>query len=665
MQVALHNKVKIYNLTAGKSLPEWLAEKKKNRAAAGEQRIELIHDLEFPHFTRCMFRTANGSYLFTAGDYPPRLKCYDVNQMSMKYSFNADMPIISGVPLSADFRKFALRGEGRVITVHHSAVIIDRLRVPHAQRGLTYHEHSAELLSPGSSAEIFRISLDTGMFNESFKTASSKGVNHVDYFSGSGLIFAACENGVVEAFDSRMEKPAGQLIVSANFASATTTNMLSDIDPGQSVTHLSTDNASGLLMCAGTSGGCVALYDIRSNKPLLVKDHMNSLPIVKTYFYQGGQLGGRTGAAQGQANGASASNQIITADTKGLKIWSKQDGANFTTLEAPATVYDFCVLKAEHNMAPPYVSGDSGVICVCCDTPRVQVHFIPQLGVAPKWCSFLDSITEELEEKEATVVYDDFKFISKEEYLALGLSSDEVANGKVRPYMHGFFVENRLYRELKAIADPGGFQRYANENAKNKKKAKRDDRISNFRRVEPGAEGDEGVEAEAPEAAVAAGKADPRFAGRLNKPGFEVDQKKAGDYTKLLDQVAKRREEAAKRHEVYETSQFRVVPQDENDDKSEEDDDDDEADLPAAARSKKPPANNTTGSKLQPKKSTGGGAGSMPSPAGGRQPTMYASLPGANVGASDKQIHMDRKRERERKLTLAERLERQAKKSRR
>ena len=44
---------------------------------------------------------------------------------------------------------------------------------------------------------------------------------------------------------------------------------------------------------------------------------------------------------------------------------------------------------------------------------------------------------------------------------------------------------------------------------------------------------------------------------------------------------------------------------------------------------------------------------------------MYASLPGANVGASDKQIHMDRKRERERKLTLAERLERQAKKSRR
>ncbi len=30
----------------------------------------------------------------------------------------------------------------------------------------------------------------------------------------------------------------------------------------------------------------------------------------------------------------------------------------------------------------------------------MQVHFIPALGPAPKWCSFLDSLTEELEESE-------------------------------------------------------------------------------------------------------------------------------------------------------------------------------------------------------------------------------------------------------------------------
>ena len=32
--------------------------------------------------------------------------------------------------------------------------------------------------------------------------------------------------------------------------------------------------------------------------------------------------------------------------------------------------------------------------------------FIPQLGVAPSWCSFLDGMTEELEEKEKTTVYE-------------------------------------------------------------------------------------------------------------------------------------------------------------------------------------------------------------------------------------------------------------------
>ena len=38
MRQAIHNKVKVYNLTAGKSLPEWLADRKKNKKLAGGER---------------------------------------------------------------------------------------------------------------------------------------------------------------------------------------------------------------------------------------------------------------------------------------------------------------------------------------------------------------------------------------------------------------------------------------------------------------------------------------------------------------------------------------------------------------------------------------------------------------------------------------------------
>jgi hypothetical protein len=41
------------------------------------------------------------------------------------------------------------------------------------------------------------------------------------------------------------------------------------------------------------------------------------------------------------------------------------------------------------------------------------------VGHAPRWCSFLDSLTEELEEAEP-VVYDDYKFVTSSDLDALG-----------------------------------------------------------------------------------------------------------------------------------------------------------------------------------------------------------------------------------------------------
>jgi ribosome biogenesis protein ENP2 len=34
------------------------------------------------------------------------------------------------------------------------------------------------------------------------------------------------------------------------------------------------------------------------------------------------------------------------------------------------------------------------------------------MGPAPKWCAFLESLTEEMEESNITTLYDDFKFVT-------------------------------------------------------------------------------------------------------------------------------------------------------------------------------------------------------------------------------------------------------------
>lgn len=44
------------------------------------------------------------------------------------------------------------------------------------------------------------------------------------------------------------------------------------------------------------------------------------------------------------------------------------------------------------------------------------------MGPAPKWCGFLDTLVEELEETKKETVYDDYKFTTRNELEELGLS---------------------------------------------------------------------------------------------------------------------------------------------------------------------------------------------------------------------------------------------------
>lgn len=60
----------------------------------------------------------------------------------------------------------------------------------------------------------------------------------------------------------------------------------------------------------------------------------------------------------------------------------------------------------------------------------------------------MDNITDEMEESEVMTVYDDYKFVTKDELEDLGLEH-LVGTNLLRAYMHGFFMDARLYRKAK------------------------------------------------------------------------------------------------------------------------------------------------------------------------------------------------------------------------
>lgn len=132
----------------------------------------------------------------------------------------------------------------------------------------------------------------------------------------------------------------------------------------------------------------------------------------------------------------------MSADRHIARVWDSLTGKGFTSIQPPKEgINDVLLMK------------DSGLMMLACDDPKIQVirtgylsagcrgclplirasatplhsfccpllsllvqqqavlqaYFIPSLGPAPSWCSFLEGLTEELEETATPTVYDDYR----------------------------------------------------------------------------------------------------------------------------------------------------------------------------------------------------------------------------------------------------------------
>lgn len=109
MQVSTTNDVKIYNLSAGKSLPDWLTERKRRQLVKNDieirKRIELIQDFEMPAVSDCVKISADGQYVLATGIYKPRVRCYDLHNLGLKFERCLDSEVVTFQVLSEDYSK--------------------------------------------------------------------------------------------------------------------------------------------------------------------------------------------------------------------------------------------------------------------------------------------------------------------------------------------------------------------------------------------------------------------------------------------------------------------------------------------------------------------------------------------------------------------------------
>ncbi|EFN87882.1 nucleolar protein 10 [Harpegnathos saltator] len=433
MQVSAPNNIKIYNLSAGKSLPEWLSERKRRTLVKKDvdirRRIELIQDFSMPGVSTSIRVSRDGQHILATGIYKPRVKCFDVQNLSLKFERCFDSEVVTFEVLSDDYSKLIFLHCDRNIEIHAAQGKYFKLRIPRFGRDLKYHYPSCDTFIVGDSNEIYRINLERGQFLQSFETEASS-INKCDINPSHHLLAVGTQEGKVEAWDPRMKKKVGILDCALHCI------IHDKFETVPAVTALKFQG--GLNLGVGTSTGQVMLYDIRSSKPYLMKDHMYGLPIRSIEFYEKMDL-------------------VYSMDSSIVKIWEKNSGKIYTSIEAQNDLNDLCVIP------------NTGMLLMANETPKMQIYYIPSLGPAPPWCSFLDNLTEELEELNYDIIYDNYKFITEKELEELDLLHLKGTN-LLRAYMHGYFMDVRLYRKARDVMKPFEFEEYKKKKIREKMK---------------------------------------------------------------------------------------------------------------------------------------------------------------------------------------------------
>ncbi|KAL7424272.1 Small ribosomal subunit biogenesis [Cryptotrichosporon argae] len=527
--------------TSSPSLPSWLTLKARPKTVNGQRKrqrtqrqlgqLELIQDFQFPTAAIKVRTTQDGQHVVATGTYKPMIRVWETSDLTEKFTRVTDAENVDFVMLSSDWTKSLHLQRDRSLQLHTQGGLHHTIRLPTYGRALGYHSPSADALVGCTGTEVYRFNLEEGRYMTPLTVgagydagAAVEGVNAIDVNPRHGLwSFGMDGAGVVEFWDPRSRSALTKLrLPDAELAAVDTGGERQVVG----VTTLASHHSDGLSLAVGTSTGHTLLYDLRSPRPFAVKDQGYGEGVRKVEWLHGD--GGR----------------VVSADSKVIKVWAKEEpSTNVVSLHPANALVDLHTVPS------------SGLMLVACDASPLSTYYIPDLGPAPRWASFLDTITEELADDPAASAsaYSDFKFVDRAELDALGLAH-LVGTPALRPYMHGYFMGLKLYQTARAIANPVSYDEERERRVRERLDKKNESRIRARREVpkvnkalaerlrkaeereetaarrarekrgEPDAQAADAGEGNAAKPGAPSVLSDPRFKELFENPDFEVDE---------------------------------------------------------------------------------------------------------------------------------------------
>ncbi|KIV99356.1 uncharacterized protein PV09_09014 [Verruconis gallopava] len=495
MKLSTNSSVPVYTIagsSTARPLPDWLVRKRRRSLKQDPEfanRVELLQDFGFEEASSCVRVSEDGHWVMSTGTYKPQIHVHNLDQLSLSFARHTDTLNETFILLSTDYSKSLHLQSDRSLEFHTPGGCHYKTRIPRYGRGLAYDRRSAEALIPAvglneqGNGEVFRLNLEQGRFMKGYEVdvgaedASTVGAGSLQGSISVGSVNSASvaeeshnllafgtSLGTVEFWDPRSKNRVGILSIPQN--------QTYDGGTTGAVTALNF-HPSGLSLAAGSSDGLIHLYDLRSPLPLLKKDHGYGYPIQDLIFLE----------SSSRSRSQTIEPKILSADKRIIKIWEPSDGSPWTSVEPAVDLHHVEWCK------------DSGMLLTANEGQQQHAFFIPQLGPAPKWCAFLDNLVEEMADdpndphafgnlRKAGEVYDNYKFLTLSQLKQLNMDHLVGKTGLLRPYMHGYFVNQKLYEEAVLINNPTIWEEQRAKSIKEKIDKERESRIRGRKKVQ-------------------------------------------------------------------------------------------------------------------------------------------------------------------------------------
>ena len=465
MKLSNPGTVPVYTISGASTarpLPEWLARRRKRSLkddAEYQNRVELLQDFEFEEASSRIRISDDGKWVMSTGTYKPQIHVHNLPQLSLSFARHTNSLNEAFVLLSSDYSKSLHLQNDRRLEFHTPMGCHYEVRIPRYGRDLLYDCHSTEALMPAvgidgeGKGEVFRLNLEQGRFMKSYQVE----VGGDDKLGGGlqGGVGVGSVNVAASAENAHNLLAFGTSIGTVEFWDPRSKSRVATLVGGDGEITALDFNSSGLSLVTGSSAGIMQLFDMRRPVPLLRKDHGYGFPVKKLMHM----------------TTSSSEKKILSADKRIIKIWDETDGEPWTSVEPVVDINDVAWCR------------NTGLILTANEGKQQHAFFIPQLGSAPRWCSFLDHMVEEMAEEVRTETYDNYKFLTLPELKQLNLSHLVGKTNLLRPYMHGYFVASKLYEQARLIVNPYMWEEQRMKRVKDKVEKERSSRIRGNKKV--------------------------------------------------------------------------------------------------------------------------------------------------------------------------------------